>query len=374
MEPTPIALLVFGQHDVSGKEFLELYNGGQVDCTRPLDIRRYLHDPNGAKRYRCEHWQLGDSDEVQGNLLNQPRTVDAVKAICREVRQAVDEAMFTGKPVKLVPIYCTAGRHRSHGTAYMAEKRVLNTLTHNGTRVFNINTFILTECRSVVDVVGRAEEWARKPWAVIPGDNEFGRAAVSSGPCAEHTWDKIGELRKEMMALPPTKLTLPPPPPPPPRLALPGSGLKRPWSSPASRMRSAKRAPPSSPINRRPEKAEPKVKPRANVVDLGDDVFDDGCSMIMCPWCKGSGTVDFKEMPERASCVTTHKALVAMLKANEIDDRALQQAVLVLQEFGSDGVVCIRGIIVNLLRNLEHIGNKSAFVESACNNFRRQRA
>ena len=291
MAPTPIALIVFGELDIKGMEFLKRYKDGLVDCTRPLDIRHYLYgEPSAAKSYRCGPWQLGYSDEVQSNLLNQPRIVDAVKAICDRVRQAVDEAVSNEKPVKLVPIFCTAGRHRSSGSAYMAEKRVLNNITHNGSRVFNINTFILTGCRYVADVIRLAEEWARNPWVLISGDNEFGCSAVSTSMCARRAWDKIGALRKEMMALRPRELALLPPPPPPPRFALLASGSKRAWSSFALQMPSGKRARPTPMNNFKAEQAEPKVSAHAEVVELGGDDPVDGCSMIMCPCCRGSGT------------------------------------------------------------------------------------
>ena len=74
-----------------------------------------------------------------------------------------------------------------------------------------------------------------------------------------------------------------------------------------------------------------------------------------------------------ATRVTTVDSLVAMLESNGIDERAIQQSVLVMQEFDDEGLDAVRGILVNMFKNWEFTQNPSAYLASACIKFRRQR-
>ena len=102
-----------------------------------------LHnDPAVAKKFGCECWQVGDSTQVQSNLLNQHETLNAVEGVLDDIKSAVRVARVDGEPVPIVPVYCTAGNHRSHGVALMIQKRILNEATNQyGDRIFNCNVF-----------------------------------------------------------------------------------------------------------------------------------------------------------------------------------------------------------------------------------------
>ena len=100
--------------------------------------------------------------------------------------------------------------------------------------------------------------------------------------------------------------------------------------------------------------------------DNDDDVED-----FACPACEGCGRLFKADIPVWADRITSAESVYAVLKANKIDDRAMQQAMLVVQEFGADGVTAIRGIVVNMLKQWGFLDNASAFVASSCMKYRR---
>ena len=63
--------------------------------------------------------------QCQSNLLNQDATIDAVRYVVDCVGDLADAARRINIPAKVLPVYCTAGNHRSDGVVRFSQKRVL---------------------------------------------------------------------------------------------------------------------------------------------------------------------------------------------------------------------------------------------------------
>ena len=134
--------------------------------------------------------------QCQSNLLNQDATIDAVRNVVGCVVDLADAARRINISAKVLPVYCTAGNHRSDGVVRVSQKRVLNLLkTSSGGRLLNVNVFGLTGVNDVQEIITFAENWTKSPWDIIPGDDEFGRVALASSPKARVIWDAITAIR-----------------------------------------------------------------------------------------------------------------------------------------------------------------------------------
>ena len=92
--------------------------------------------------------------QCQSNLLNQDATVDAIRNVVGCVVDLVADACRINRPMKVLPVYCTAGNHCSDGVVRFSQKRVLNLLkTSNGGRLLNVNVFGLIGVNDVQEII-----------------------------------------------------------------------------------------------------------------------------------------------------------------------------------------------------------------------------
>ena len=389
MTPRPIAFIVFGEHEAKGKIFWDLVTQGKVKCRRAIDIRKVLNaDPAEAKKFGCTHINKGESDQVQSNLLNQWDTVEACEWLLEEVETG-EYVAGSHRPVLPIPVYCTAGRHRSDGASTMVQRRVLNCCVRDGKRLYNANVFRITDCHDPLEQAELALTWVTDPWEVIDGEDNFGKRALSTSPLAVQVWDAVTELKTRMgddgsdfVPMPPSR-----PPPNPKKRPTGGSGSGR--VKPTKAPRSSK-GHGIDDVDRDIDDVDHDIDDvDRDIDDTGDghgvevsgavadayvgdcDNWDDGS--YQCPCCGGTGLLNAADRPEWATRVTTVDSLVAMLESNGLDERAIHQAVLVMQEFGDEGLDAIRGILVNMFKNWEFTQNPSAYMASACIKYRRQR-
>ena len=92
----------------------------------------------------------------------------------------------------------------------------------------------------------------------------------------------------------------------------------------------------------------------------------------VCPCCDGQGYIN-ADTPEFASFVLTEASLHSTMKTLGIDEHAMHLAFLLVQRFEQDGLKEVQGVIMNVIKNFDWIGNPSAFVSKACINFRKNR-
>ena len=141
-----ISFVVFGTHTREGAIFWKLYKRDAVDAIKPIDVRYWLdNDPSSAKKWGCSHNDKGSSFQCQANLLNQKSLMDAVSGIWDFTKAAISDAREAGTHVKIAPVYCTAGSHRSDGCTTMLKQSVVNLMRGDGGhRLYNANVLRLT--------------------------------------------------------------------------------------------------------------------------------------------------------------------------------------------------------------------------------------
>ena len=93
---------------------------------------------------------------------------------------------------------------------------------------------------------------------------------------------------------------------------------------------------------------------------------------VIVPVYNGEGIIA-TDLPMWASMVCTDESVYSTLRTLGVDTPAMQQAYLVVQRFGDDGLKTLQDICSNVIKNWDYIDNKSAFVAVACVKYKRSR-
>ena len=125
--PIPVAFVVYGIHTENGKEVDAHMRWHPDRFHNPIDIRRILwNDPVQRTRYKCTRGTNAHNAQTQIAMLDDCRFYEACVHVFKAVEDDVTENLICSK---VVPVYCSAGDHRSHSVVEAVVNRVLNSAT-----------------------------------------------------------------------------------------------------------------------------------------------------------------------------------------------------------------------------------------------------
>jgi hypothetical protein len=227
----------------------------------------------------------------------------------------------------------------------------LNAITVGDDREWNVNVFSVSGSNDVRGVINGALDWLENAWDILDPDDSFGKTQVCTSRNAKGTFDEISDLVGKYTDYSERSHEIEDPSGPPRDTPSPESPAPRPSTSHDSSPVSRKRSFEDAFLGRSPTTS---VTPTEGVE---------------CPCCKGTGMIS-DDAPEWVSFVTTSKSLYAAGQALDLDQGALNQMMVIVQEFEDEGLNTVRDVLSNLVKNFTYVKNPSAFVASACIKFK----
>lgn len=164
------------------------------------DIRRHMFMNPAEKhgrRYKARYGENGTHHSTQMSLLDDHKFFPACRSFLHHIRKTTDD--FCAAPM-IHPIFCTAGSHRSDGTARAVSDRILNNLEFgDGERMVNAKVFTVKDCDTdgLKKVVKEAEKWLTRPWK-LEDPRRWGERASQENDRAVRNLNFIDDLYAAM--------------------------------------------------------------------------------------------------------------------------------------------------------------------------------
>ena len=204
--PIAVSILVYGDGTPQGQAFEQIYysaDQGGFEIYKPIDVRTWFpRDPTLCKKWKVTHYEDAETKKCQHNLHNTEGFFDAVMCVCcvvdtlwnNEINQTPSNTRVSLR--KILPVKCTAGLHRSYGTVLASQKRVLNVLERDGTRMYSCNVFSLHGVKDVNVTLASAQAWLTNTWGkrLIPPEPDWGMSSTYTSELANFVWDAIGSI------------------------------------------------------------------------------------------------------------------------------------------------------------------------------------
>ena len=297
--PTPIAIIVAGQHAKQGAAMIKLALSQPDKFHAPIDVRQWLHrdprQPSEGKQWQVQNWMNADYLPCQLEGLRQPAFVECVRSVAEMM--ALDAA-----DRKVWVVYCTAGQHRSDGVSKAVTTRVFNA-EWGEERLYNCNIFSLSnaDVATVESVAAEALRWAAEPWMTRHDDCPWAEDAKLASSVAFKALAEIDAIGEDIMSRTwdgDLSMDRRRPPPPIDVDAEPERDHRRPWKTPIA----------SRGATGSGDAAPPAQKRRK--------VGASECRDEACPFCEGTGVK--RPLPP----VDTVEAWSIVLESLEVDENA----------------------------------------------------
>ena len=193
--PISVAFVVYGIHTDNGKTVDAYMRRSPELFHKPIDIRRILwNDPVQRTRYKCKRGENADFTQTQIAMLDDRRFYDACVHVFKQVEADMLENSICSK---VVPVYCSAGDHRSHSVVEAVVNRILNACNKDDRR-FNAKAFLANSCHenAVIEVIcDAAVSWLNEPFCLVePSGWGYDVADVHERAYKQLTW--LESLRK----------------------------------------------------------------------------------------------------------------------------------------------------------------------------------